>query len=79
MYLGCEALCSQEALSRCIHLMHLDQARIPMYRWAAPWVVGDLKVVKTHQGPLQAACCDGNTQPESPSEQGYWCKHFSRL
>ncbi len=32
MYLGCEALCSQEALSRCIHLMHLDQVRVPRYR-----------------------------------------------
>ena len=52
MYLGCEALCSQEALSRCIHLMHLDQARIPMYRSAAPWVtlvlLSCLETVKPH-------------------------------
>ena len=35
MYLGCEALCSQEALSRCIHLLHLDLAFVEHFKKTA--------------------------------------------
>jgi len=31
-------LCTPGGLSRSIQLLHLDQARIPMYRRAVPWV-----------------------------------------
>ena len=34
-------------LSLCIQLLHLDQARIPMYQGRALGWVGGLKVVKT--------------------------------
>ncbi|HJO46593.1 MAG TPA: hypothetical protein QF683_18270 [SAR324 cluster bacterium] len=34
---------SPVALSLSIQLLHLDQPRIPMYRMAAPWVVGGLQ------------------------------------